>query len=392
MSIVSEAINEHRLSQRSVTAAGRRKRKTFLKLALIGLSVVVTLIVIEVTMRAFDLGTTRTLVWYHNRILKLPPHARFMNYKENRNLVETNNWGFHDRDRAATNDAYRILFLGDSFVEGRHVKTESLFTSRLEQTFSRGERKIEAINGGVPGTGTAYQYVLWKEFFEPEIKLDRIVLCFFMGNDLLDNNSLLSEISGVSDSGIFVDGEGNILDVGEKPGMVKRAINIGRDKSVLANVAYESIYRVRAGLQQVGQPAVNGETVAGKRDGEVAAWHTSEKGTIALIKKWQAELSGKKIPFDIVIIDRPGKVYNKVELQFLSELEATCSQDRIGYLRLQLEGDPYKFYSFDGISLGHFNEQGHETAANEIYRYLETHYLTPPASAGGSDKTDAAKN
>src|SRR4030095_5676652 len=126
-----------------------------------------------------------------------------------RNLVETNNWGFHDRDRAATNDNYRILFLGDSFVEGGHVKTESLFTSRLEQSFIHEGRKVEAINGGVPGTGTAYQYVLWKEFFEPEIKINHLVLCVFMGNDLSDNNADLADPD--NDNTLFLDSKGSIL-------------------------------------------------------------------------------------------------------------------------------------------------------------------------------------
>ena len=395
MSIISEAITERRISQHvAKKAAGR---ETMLRIIVVVVSIAVALIVAEVAMRAFDLGNTRTLVWYNNKILKLPLHARFMNYKENENLVVTNNWGFHDRERSATGDGYRILFLGDSFVEGRHVKTESLFTSRLEQKLTAAGNKVEAINGGVPGTGTAYQYVLWKEFFEPDIRLDHVVLCFFMGNDLTDNQPQLAAVEGSGDSGIFVDDTGAILDATEKPGLFKRALNSGRDHSVLLNTVYEGVYRVSANFQQAGRQRGPSDPASGRVSDNARTWEAAEQGTIALINRWQRELAGKKIPFDIVIIDRPGRVYNKVELKFLEDLQASCSKEQIGCLRLKLEGDPYQFYSFDGIALGHFNEKGHEAAAEEIFRFFEMRHqrkakaedhpltqvvLTSPSSTG----------
>jgi len=351
------------------------RRRTFLRLILIVAGIGVGLSLCEVSMRAFQLGNTRTLSLYNNRIFKLPPHIRFMNYHENKNLVETNNLGFHDREREAANDNYRILFLGDSFVEGRQVKTESLFTSRLEKKLTSDRQKIEAINGGVPGTGTPYQYVLWKEFFGPNIKIDHLVLCFFMGNDLIDNNlELFSSTSGNNDSGFFVDSTGTILDVGEKPGLLKRTINSGRDHSVLINTLYEGAYRVRRNLQQAAEENGAGDSERRGRVASAGAWEASEQGTIALIRKWKTELAGKNIPFDIIIIDRPGRVYNKFELSFMERLQATCAQDQIEFLRLKLAGDPYELYSFDGIALGHFNDKGHETVANELYEYFQSHH------------------
>ena len=349
-----------------------RMRRTFLRLILIGVGIGVGLSLCEISMRAFQLGNTRILSLYNNKIFKLTPNIRFMNYHENKNLVETNNLGFHDRERQAANDNYRILFLGDSLVEGRQVKTESLFTSRLEKKLTRDGQRIETINGGVPGTGTPYQYVLWKEFFEPNVKIDHLVLCFFMGNDLIDNSPDLG--SGSSDSGFFVDSTGTILDVGEKPGLLKRTINSGRDHSVLINTLYEGAYRMRRNFLEAAEE--NGEGYAERRErrDSAGAWEASEQGTIALIRKWKAELAGKNIPFDIVIIDRPGRVYNKFELGFMEKLQATCAEDQIGCLRLRLDDDPFELYSFDGIALGHFNDKGHETVANELYEYFHSHH------------------
>ena len=377
MSIVTDAITDHRIRRGTATPGAGRMRRTFLRLILVVVGIGVGLSLCEVTMRAFRLGNTRTLSLYNDRIFKLPPHIRFMNYNENKNLVETNNLGFHDRERQATNDNYRILFLGDSFVEGRQVKTDSLFTSRLEKKLTSDGQKIEVINGGVPGTGTPYQYVLWKEFFQPNIKIDHLVLCFFMGNDLMDNNpELVALTSGSSDSGFFVDNTGRILDVVEKPGLLKRTINSGRDHSVLVNTLYEGAYRMRTKFQQAADENGAGDAERRGRVDKAAAWEASEQGTIALIRRWKAELAGKNVPFDLVIIDRPGRVYNRFELSFMEKLQKTCAQDQIDCLRLKLDGDPYELYSFDGIALGHFNDQGHETVANELYEFFQSHHKT----------------
>jgi hypothetical protein len=361
--------------QGTATTYDGPRRRTFLKLILIVVGIGVGLSLCETSMRAFRLGNTRTLSLYNDRIYKLPPHIRFMNYNENKNFVETNNLGFHDRERQATNDNYRILFLGDSFVEGRQVKTESLFTSRLEKKLNSDGQGIEVINGGVPGTGTPYQYVLWKEFFEPHIKIDHLVLCFFMGNDLMDNNlDLVALTSGSSDSGFFVDNKGTILDAVEKPGLLKRTINSSRDHSVLINTLYEGAYRMRRNFQQTAEENGAGDAERRGRVDGAAAWEASEQGTIALIRSWKGELAGKNVPFDLVIIDRPGRLYNRFELSFMEKLQKTCAQDEMNCLRLKLDGDPYELFSFDGIALGHFNDKGHETVANELYEFFQSHH------------------
>jgi len=344
-----------------------RMRRTFLRLILIFVGIGVGLSLSEVAMRAFQIGHKNTVIRYNDKVLKLKPHLKFMNYRENKNLVETNNLGFHDHEREATNGNYRILFLGDSFLEGRQVPTESLFTIRLEKKFLPDGQKIETINGGVPGTGTAHQYVLWKEFFEPNIKVDHLVLCFNMDNDLRDNNLDLSAGEGV----FFVDSQGKILESGSKPGLLREIVNPIRDHSYLINTLYESAYKVKESLRAEAEENVAGQQAPGNTPQQ---WEVSEQGTIALIRKWKSELAGKNIPFDVVIIERPERVYNKFESDFIDKLRATCTQDQIDCLRLKLTEDPYESYSFDGLSLGHFNYKGHQLSANELYDYFKTYH------------------
>src|SRR2546428_340526 len=81
-----------------------RLRRILVKLFLICAGTGVGLSLSELAMRAFHIGHTNTVIAYNNRLLKLKPHIRFMNYIENKNLVETNNLGFHDHDRDASNN------------------------------------------------------------------------------------------------------------------------------------------------------------------------------------------------------------------------------------------------------------------------------------------------
>ena len=56
-----------------------RMRRIFFRLILIVLGVGVGLGLSEIVMRAFQLGHTRNVILYKDKIYKLPPHASFMN-------------------------------------------------------------------------------------------------------------------------------------------------------------------------------------------------------------------------------------------------------------------------------------------------------------------------
>jgi hypothetical protein len=364
-------------------SSSNRPRLFAKKLSLVLVSLAFAGAIGEVVVRAFHLGNTSTVYRYQDKIIKFKPYARFMNYEENRNLVEMNNLGFHDHDRQADNKNYRILFMGDSYVEGRQVPTEDLFTVRLEKKIAAAGQKIETINGGVLGTGTAAQYVLWKDFFRPNVRIDRLVLCVFMGNDLIDNNIELEHAPYPgSDKAFFLDADGNIIDIGARPGAVKRLVNHGRDYSALFNTLYEGAYQARKHWQERAtqrvpdaKPVVqakepdHGISTAIEIDNK-PAWEASRKGTLARIQKWHAELTADHLAFDVVIIDRSGGTYNEFEQKFIDDLQADCLKNGIGCLRLKLTGNPYDTYSFDGKSLGHFNQRGHELAADELYEYF----------------------
>lgn len=75
-----------------------------------------------------------------------------------------------------------VLVLGDSFTFGIGVQGDETFAARLAE-FRPRER---VINAGVIGYATD-QTVLWAEELTARLKVDRIVLVVYLGNDLIDN-------------------------------------------------------------------------------------------------------------------------------------------------------------------------------------------------------------
>lgn len=352
-------------------------KKLLIKTCVVLVSLILALTVGEVVARMFNLGTVK-LTETQGDAGHYRPHIKFLNRKENQNWVETNSFGFHDLERERTSTKHRILFLGDSYVEGLQVPTDNLFTSILEKRFVESGRAIECLNGGVSGSGTVHQYMLWKKFFEGRVTVNHLTLVIFMGNDLEDNNIDLS--FPPTDNGMYLTSTGQVFKYEVKEGLLKRMAKKTREYSVLANTLYQSAYLLRRkrlksqtdGEESAAADTINGERVVKEKD--KAAWRAAEDGTLALIKNWNAELVQRNISMDTVIIDRPQKVYNTFELDFMEKLRTLCAQQNIGYVRPELKPDPYQVYSFDGKTLGHLNYQGHEVFASELYTYFLSKY------------------
>ena len=104
--------------------------------------------------------------------------------------VSFNSRGLRDREiePAKPADGYRVLVLGDSFVEGAQVPVEDTVSRQLE-TFlasSAPGRPVQAINAGNAGFGTA-QELLFLEHEGAAYQPDVVALVYFVDNDLPDN-------------------------------------------------------------------------------------------------------------------------------------------------------------------------------------------------------------
>jgi len=107
-------------------------------------------------------------------------------------LVETNRWGFRDRDRTLEKPpgVFRIALVGDSAVEAVHVQPDQVMNIQMEkQLQQQGYRNIEVMNFAVEGIGTTQELLLYKNQvrqFHPDL-----VIILFSDNDVMNNSSTL---------------------------------------------------------------------------------------------------------------------------------------------------------------------------------------------------------
>lgn len=87
---------------------------------------------------------------------------------------------------------FRILVLGDAFVEGPSADEAETWVGRLEAALNSrgGPLRFEAINAGVSGWGTAEQS-LWLSERGLRYQPDLVIAQFYLGNDVSDNGCRL---------------------------------------------------------------------------------------------------------------------------------------------------------------------------------------------------------
>lgn len=103
--------------------------------------------------------------------------------------VSTNSLGMRDRQHAVEkeDDVYRILLLGDSFMEAFQVRFEESFPHLLEQMLiASTTKKVEVINASVSGWGTDDELTYLMRYgkgFRPDL----ILVAMTLHNDISDN-------------------------------------------------------------------------------------------------------------------------------------------------------------------------------------------------------------
>jgi hypothetical protein len=101
--------------------------------------------------------------------------------------VAINTRGLRDpeRDYAAPAGTFRVLALGDSFVEGYTVPGEQTVTQVLEKTLRASGCPAEVLNAGHAAYSTDQEYLYYRD--EGVKYAPQVVLVFFYYNDVLSN-------------------------------------------------------------------------------------------------------------------------------------------------------------------------------------------------------------
>ncbi|HEX6104247.1 MAG TPA: SGNH/GDSL hydrolase family protein [Gemmatimonadales bacterium] len=131
----------------------------------------------------------------------LRPGAHGLQTSEGRAWVRINSAGMRDREHAVAKPpgTYRIAVIGDSYAAAVEVDRDSTFWARLPGHLApcgfAGGRAIEMLNFGVPGYGTAQEYLLLQTRalrYDPDL----VLLVMTLGNDLENNVRELEPVAG----------------------------------------------------------------------------------------------------------------------------------------------------------------------------------------------------
>ena len=188
-------------------------RRVLAASGLAGFGIVLALLALELGVRALHLVPSR--FWQPDAELgtKLIPGASGWWTQEEHEFtvpVRINTDGRRDLERpvAKPPGTYRVLLLGDSFVEAMQVPIEQTFARHLEAALTRkGGPPVEVISMGVSGYGTASQYLWYREHgraYQPDL----VLLSFYPGNDVRNNSPTLEPTLRPQ-----YDGDGNLLRV-----------------------------------------------------------------------------------------------------------------------------------------------------------------------------------
>ncbi len=107
--------------------------------------------------------------------------------------VYINQDGFRDDEFRRSEDCYRIMVLGDSFVFGIETNQEEILTSLLEKKVEEASdrEEIDVMNFGMPGFSPAQELLCLKKYagtFPPDV----VILLLHEGNDFKDNFAVLT--------------------------------------------------------------------------------------------------------------------------------------------------------------------------------------------------------
>ncbi|MER3445987.1 MAG: hypothetical protein C4291_03750 [Candidatus Dadabacteria bacterium] len=196
------------------------KRLWFVNLIILVVSVIISLVFVELILRVrdwynpdkigfqqsdekkpYEFSTTR-----HHRLI---PNARYRHIEPEFNYIWANNsLGMRDRERPLKKrpGSFRILFLGDSFVQGWGVPLEQTMTILLENSLNKPKREktIEVLNAGVFGYGPFLEYLYLKELM-PSVEPDLVIVGFFPGNDVGDDYFYTHHVHFKADRSVFFD-------------------------------------------------------------------------------------------------------------------------------------------------------------------------------------------
>jgi hypothetical protein len=212
------------MEQNNQTQHWSRKKRFFFKFALLSISLVVGVTLTEFALRVIDYSFPTFYSPDEHRGYALTPNIAGWYRKEGESFVRVSGDGLRDVEHSKEKPAgtLRIAVIGDSYAEALQVPLENAFwkiaETRLQDCGALGERRVEMINFGVSGYGTAQELItlqrrVWA--YAPDV----VLLAVTTNNDVSDNSRELKK-------------------TGEIPYFVLRGDRLELDDSFRENMAF----------------------------------------------------------------------------------------------------------------------------------------------------------
>ncbi len=314
----------------------------------------------------------------------------------------------------------RLLLLGDSFTESEQVPYEQTWGQLVEDRLngrvagkeagasasagagSGAGYAWETLNAGVAGYGTD-NALLYLRSRGHKLDPDAVLLMFFTGNDVSDNDSGLNRKVGTWQREPFFtldDGTGELVlhdyPLSPPPNTWSSRIKDGlRTKSRLYLMVRDRLYKAKAARNQNGAGMGSVPSAWGVyRRSNPAEWDRGWKLTRALIAELRDECDAMGVPLLIVslptgwrvdldsqaeLLDRYPDMKDKSEWDFDlpdRRLEAIAEAEGIPLLSLTTTLQRAFHSSDQPLYNDHLSKQGHEIVAGPISDFIRQHLDT----------------
>jgi hypothetical protein len=385
---------------------------------LVGAGAVVTLaLALEAGLAVARINSRSGIVLDPEKGIGFAPHAAYVQRKEGFSEGVFNSHGFRDYERTWEKPpgTYRILVLGDSYVEAFQVPLERAFPALLEAKLNAasGTKRFEVLALGQSGFGTADAYM---RYLHDGVRYspDLVILAFLTGNDVRDNSQVLN----LGRVGFYfrADGDGDLvldrstLDAYYQEQMtpLRRLVRAIKRRSYLASLVSERVFLLREEIRQgrfkEAHASPNGRSRGLEEFSDLnvylpeptprwtAAWEITERvllkfagdverrGTSFLLvtlsnaeqvhPELQQELAGQYgLPFDFDLPDRRLRA-------FAAKHGIPCLPLAPAFRAFHQRTGTY-LHGFGSTITGHWNEAGHLRAAEEIFSFIRERRLVP---------------
>jgi hypothetical protein len=346
-----------------------------------------------------------------------PDHQLWIQRDEFTSHIQTNAAGQRGRNIPVEKPpgTYRILVLGDSFVEAEQVDEHERFIARLEALLNQdgGQTRYEVIDGGCGGWGTAQELLYLREQgldYQPDL----ILLAFFVGNDVGDN-SIELQLDGKREAALkpyYVQHEDGSLELFHPspppPTMAGQIANVLRlhstaynffESGVLRKLGREDLLAAWRTLDALERPRYQGNQVYRSRLTD--DWRSGWQITEALLGMVRDEATRHGSQFGLVLVPTRAQVSDQAWRRIAggdggrragldrtfpnSQLQQIAARidapllDLVPALRVANSQDQGSlYYERDQ----HWTAAGHAVAAQAIVRFLRERYAVGGEAVG----------